>query len=225
MVRVMARSYFKADEVIMSQGAPVTGLFIVKKGSVVAMKKIDVEAATIEATLGNVQSNETLTSFREYSDNLDHLYIPSSSSTSSLKKSKAALFSMKSNDYLAAKLMNKPEEDHSKVSVVIKTLTIGNTFGDDCLRGDIHTYSAIAVGKVEAIIVNLKELKLHFKENSASFKALIDETNDLHENDFNLLIRYNLALQRDMAYNHLKSDTIGSLPSISLLYYYYYQQQ
>lgn len=180
-----------------------------KKGNVVLMKKIDVEAATLEAAMVNVQSNETLDCFREYSENLDHLYLPSSSSTSSLKKSKSALFSMKSKDYVAAKSFDKPAEDHSKVTVIVKKLTVGNMFGDDCIRGNVYSYTAVALDNVEAVVVNLKDLRLNFKERSPSFNALLEETNDLHENDFNLLIRYNLSLQREMAYNHVKADTIG----------------
>ena len=217
MVRLMSRSYFKVDELIMTQGSAVTGLFIIKKGNVVLMKRIDVEAATVEAAVVNVQSNETLDSFREYSENLDHLYLPSTSSTSSLKKSKSALFSMKSNDYVAAKALSKPAEDHSKVTVIVKKLSIGNIFGDDCLRGDVYTYTAVALDKVEVIVVNLKELRLNFKENSPSFKSLLAETNDLHENDFNLLIRYNLSLQREMAYNHVKADIVGTLLDLLLI--------
>ena len=207
----MARSYFKTDDVIMVQGSPVTGIFIINTGSVVIMKRIDVEAATLEAAVTNVQSTEVLNKFREYSTNLDSLYLPSTSSTSSLKMSKRALFSMKSKDYLAAKAFDKPTQDHSIVNVVIKKLSVGDIFGDDCLREEKHTYSAIALNKVEVIVVNYKELKAAFKDSSMSFKELLKETKDLHENDFTLLVKYNLLLQREMAFDHVKAEVIGNV--------------
>jgi len=219
MVRLMARSFFNTDDIIIAQGGPITGIFIINKGNVVIMKRIDVEAATLEAAVSNVQSSEVINNFREYSNNLDSLYLPATSSTSSLKMSKSALFSMKSKDYLAAKSFDKPTEDHSKVNVVIKKLSIGDIFGDDCLRDEKHTYSAIALNKVEVIFVNYKELKVAFKDNSISFKELLKETNDLHENDFNLLLKYNLSLQREMAYDHVKADVIGNINNINNIHF------
>jgi hypothetical protein len=95
-------------------------------------------------------------------------------------------------------IKSKVETNNPTVAlkVLIKTLQKGEIFGEDCLRSEIpmgghNYYSAVAVGNVELILINKRDVFEYFKTGTC--QDIMRNAIDHHVEEAELLKKYEVG--------------------------------
>jgi len=96
------------------------------------------------------------------------------------------------------------------IPVIVSILSNGSIFGDDSFRRDNkNKYSAVALGPVEIIIFNKKDV-LNYLDKKF-YAKILSSTSYLHIDDSLLLQKYLTRSRRKNYYNTLKNEACGKL--------------
>lgn len=110
-----------------------------------------------------------------------------------------SLFTGISQDLPSPVVKSKVETNNPAVAlkVLIKTLQQGEIFGEDCLRREIpmgghNYYSALAVGNVELVLINKRDVFEYLKTETCH--DIMRNTIDHHIEEAELLKKYDVRL-------------------------------
>lgn len=222
MVKIMIKKSFKTGGVVIGQNDISTSIFVVISGEIEIRRSISPHlpssylwklppsqcstSHSFEADShrpSNVHSNEPF----PFASSLNGLQIQACSNMPAAAVNSLASFQLEpipSALSPASKRIssgsgigssNSMAAARQKKSLVLKSLVPGEIFGDDFLRGNaLSSYTATALGDVEVVSINKKEVLEYFKDSA--LHTLLQSTTDLYISDDELLSNLALKVKR-----------------------------